>query len=86
MAAMFDSGEVDFNKANEVQAPSMGRAIDHFGLEVKGLEAFCKKLEAAGVKFDTAYHVVPGTGIKSAFITDPVGARIELTEGLTAAR
>jgi catechol 2,3-dioxygenase-like lactoylglutathione lyase family enzyme len=82
MAAMFSSGEVDFNKAAEPQAPTKGRAIDHFGLEVRGLEAFCKKLEAQGVKFDTPYHVVPGTGLKSAFITDPVGGRIQLTEGL----
>ncbi len=83
-AAMFESGEVDFNKGAEAQAPSKGRAVDHFGLEVKGLEAFCKKLEAQGVKFDTPYHVIPGTGVKSAFLTDPVGARIELTEGLAA--
>ena len=84
MNAMFESGEVDFNKAAEAQAPTRGRAIDHFGLEVKGLEAFCKKLEAEGVKLDTAYHAVPGTKLKSAFITDPVGARIELIEGLAA--
>ena len=82
-AAAFTSGEVDFNKATEPQAPSKGRAVDHFGLEVKGLDAFCKKLEAAGVKLDTPIHPVPGTGAKSAFITDPIGGRIELTEGLT---
>jgi catechol 2,3-dioxygenase-like lactoylglutathione lyase family enzyme len=82
MAAMFERGEVDFNKAAEAQAPTSGRAIDHFGLEVKGLEALCKRLEAEGVKLDKAFHVIPGTKIKSAFITDPVGARIELIEGL----
>jgi catechol 2,3-dioxygenase-like lactoylglutathione lyase family enzyme len=84
MAAMFERGEVDFNKAAEAQAPTSGRAIDHFGLEVKGLEALCKKLEAEGVKIDKAVHAIPGTKIKSAFITDPVGARIELIEGLAA--
>ena len=82
MAAMFERGEVDFNKAAEAQAPTSGRAIDHFGLEVKGLEALCKKLETEGVKIDKAVHAIPGTKIKSAFITDPVGARIELIEGL----
>jgi catechol 2,3-dioxygenase-like lactoylglutathione lyase family enzyme len=85
VAAKFTNGEVDFNKANEAPAPSKGRAIDHFGLDMKGLEAFCKKLEAAGVKLDTPVHSLPGTSIKSAFITDPVGGRIELTEGLAAA-
>jgi catechol 2,3-dioxygenase-like lactoylglutathione lyase family enzyme len=84
MAAMFERGEVDFNKAAAAQAPTKGRAIDHFGLEVKGLEALCKKLEAEGVKVDTAVHAKPGSKIKSAFITDPVGARIELVEGLAA--
>ncbi len=83
-AALFDSGEVDFNPAAQAQAPTRGRAIDHFGLEVKNLEAFCKKLEADGVKFDTPYHAVAGSGLKSAIITDPVGARIELLEGLPA--
>ena len=38
----------------------------------------------AGVKFDTAYHAVPGTGLQRAGITDSVGARIVLTEGLAA--
>jgi len=84
MAAMFERGEVDFNKAAQAQAPTSGRAIDHFGLEVKGLEALCKKLEAEGVKVDTPFHTVPGTTIRRAFITDPVGARIELIEGLPA--
>ena len=26
--------------------------MDHIGFEIDGLEAFCKKLEARGVKFD----------------------------------
>jgi catechol 2,3-dioxygenase-like lactoylglutathione lyase family enzyme len=82
MAAMFERGEVDFNKVAEAQAPTRGRAIDHFGLDVNGLEAFCRNLEAEGVKLDTPYHAIPGTKMKSAFITDPVGARIELIEGL----
>ena len=29
-----------------------GRAIDHIGFEVKNLEAFCRKLEATGLKLD----------------------------------
>jgi catechol 2,3-dioxygenase-like lactoylglutathione lyase family enzyme len=84
MAAMFERGEVDFNKAAEAQAPTRGRAIDRFGLEVKGLDALCKTLEAEGVKCDAGSRAVSGSRVKSAFITDPVGARIELTEGLPA--
>ena len=84
MAAMFERLEVDFNKAAQAQVPSRGRAIDHFGLEVKGLDAFSKKLEAAGLKLDSAIQVIPGTKIRRVFITDPVGARIALIEGLPA--
>ena len=29
-----------------------GRVLDHIGFEVKNLEAFCKKLEASGIKLD----------------------------------
>ena len=61
-----------------------GRTIDHIGFEVKNLEAFCKKLEARGIKFDVAYRDVPSVGLKAAFITDPSGVYIELTEGYAA--
>jgi catechol 2,3-dioxygenase-like lactoylglutathione lyase family enzyme len=59
-----------------------GRSIDHIGFEVKNLEAFCKKLEANGVKLDVAYRKIPSAGISLAFLTDPFGTYIELTEGL----
>jgi len=58
-----------------------GRTIDHIGFEVKDLAAFCKKLEAKGVKFDVPYRDVPNIGLKIAFLTDPSGVYIELTEG-----
>jgi catechol 2,3-dioxygenase-like lactoylglutathione lyase family enzyme len=63
-------------------APTRGRALDHIGFEVKNLEAFCRKLEAAGIKFDMPYTKRPDLGIAIAFITDPWGTYIELTEGL----
>jgi predicted enzyme related to lactoylglutathione lyase len=59
-----------------------GRVIDHIGFEVKGLEEFVKKLEAQGIKLDRPYTPVPALGISIAFITDPWGTYIELTEGL----
>jgi catechol 2,3-dioxygenase-like lactoylglutathione lyase family enzyme len=59
-----------------------GRVLDHIGFEVKDLEAFCKKLEAGGMKFDLVYRRVPQLGISIAFLTDPWGTYIELTEGL----
>jgi catechol 2,3-dioxygenase-like lactoylglutathione lyase family enzyme len=59
-----------------------GRAIDHTGFEIRGLAAFCKQLEAKGVKFDIPYREVPALGLKIAFLTDPWGTYLELTEGL----
>jgi catechol 2,3-dioxygenase-like lactoylglutathione lyase family enzyme len=81
-SAVFDAGEVDMIKADAPQAPTKARAIDHVGFEVQGLEAFCKKLESQGVKFDVPFRDVPQIALKLAFIIDPVGTRIELTEGL----
>jgi catechol 2,3-dioxygenase-like lactoylglutathione lyase family enzyme len=59
-----------------------GRTVDHIGFEVKNLEAFCKKLEAGGIKLDVPYRKLPERGIAIAFLTDPNGVYIELTEGL----
>jgi catechol 2,3-dioxygenase-like lactoylglutathione lyase family enzyme len=82
-SAVFNGGEINMIQAPDPQAPTKGRSLDHIGFEVKGLEGFCKKLEAEGVKFETPYREMPQFGgLKLAFITDPAGTRIELTEGL----
>ena len=60
--------------------PTKGRALDHIGFEIGNLEAFCNKLEAAGVKFDQPY--AKNSDVANALITDPWGTSIELTEGL----
>ncbi len=56
-----------------------GRSLDHIGFDVKDLEAFMKKLEAAGVKVDRPYTKVTN-GAAFAFIYDPWGTYIELFE------
>ena len=61
-----------------------GRALDHIGFEVKNLEAFTKQLEAQGIKLDRPYTKVPELSIAIAFIKDPWGTNIEMTEGLDA--
>jgi catechol 2,3-dioxygenase-like lactoylglutathione lyase family enzyme len=71
-----------FRKTDTVQAATKGRSLDHIGFEVKDLEAFCKKLAADGVAFESPFRDVPGIGLKIAFLIDPAGTRIELTEGL----
>jgi catechol 2,3-dioxygenase-like lactoylglutathione lyase family enzyme len=65
------------------QAPTRGRMLDHIGFEVTNLEAFCKELEAKGIKLDRPYSRLP-SGFGLAFLTDPWGTYIELTEGLRA--
>ena len=81
-AAKIPGGEVDFLKANEAPAPTKGRTLDHIGFEIKDLDAFAKKLDAEGIKFDMPVRDIPAIGLKIAFITDPVGTYIELTQGL----
>ena len=84
-AAMIPGGEVDFLKARMPQEPTKGRSLDHIGFEVKDLAAFVKKLEADAIKMDMPYtDMTQRIGLKIAFIIDPVGTRIELTEGLAA--
>jgi catechol 2,3-dioxygenase-like lactoylglutathione lyase family enzyme len=81
-AADLPGVNLTFVPAESATAGTKGRAIDHIGFEVKDLEAFTKKLEARGIKFDVAYRKVPALGIAVAFLTDPFGTYIELTEGL----
>jgi catechol 2,3-dioxygenase-like lactoylglutathione lyase family enzyme len=66
----------------ENQVGTTGRAVDHVGFEVRNLEEFCKQLEAKGIKLTVPYRKVPALNLGIAFITDPWGTYIELTEGL----
>jgi len=57
-----------------------GRVLDHIGFDITNLEAFCKKLEAAGIKLDRPFTRNQQTGGALAFIYDPWGTYIELNE------
>jgi catechol 2,3-dioxygenase-like lactoylglutathione lyase family enzyme len=70
------------SQAGATLAPTQGRSLDHVGFEVRNLDEYVRKLEALGIALDTAPRVVPNTEIKIAFLTDPWGTRIELTENL----
>lgn len=87
--SFFPGTTVSFNPlgrgATAPLAPTKGRGIDHFGFEVKDLKAFVAKLEADGVKIDMPPHVLPNTGIMSAFVTDPWGSRVEITQNFATA-
>jgi catechol 2,3-dioxygenase-like lactoylglutathione lyase family enzyme len=77
--------DLSFGQATNVVA-TRGRVLDHIGFEVKNLEAFLKKLESEGVKIDRPYTKVPALNIAIAFIQDPWGTYIELTDGLREVR
>jgi len=67
-------------------APSRGRALDHIGFEVANLEAFCRKLQASGIRFERPFERTPGSTLAVASFTDPWGTSIELTENLAPRR
>lgn len=91
-AAMFPGGEIDFlSSAGRGGAPAApkvttkGRSLDHIGFEIKNLEEFLKKLAADGVTINMPFRdMTKNLGLKIAFITDPNGVYIELTEGLAS--
>ncbi len=77
---------LNFTDTPEATAGTSGRVIDHIGFEVEDLEAFLAGLEAKGITPDVPYREIPAAGIAIAFITDPWGTYIELTEGLDELR
>jgi catechol 2,3-dioxygenase-like lactoylglutathione lyase family enzyme len=76
---------LSFSQGKTALAPTKGRSLDHIGFDVKDLEGFTKKLEAQGIKLDEGPRLAPNGTTKVAYITDPWGTRIELTEKLAPA-
>jgi uncharacterized glyoxalase superfamily protein PhnB len=58
--------------------PPNGRAVEHLGLEVRGLDELCRRLLAAGTVFEVPYTRAGG-GAYARFV-DPWGVGVELTE------
>jgi predicted enzyme related to lactoylglutathione lyase len=75
-----------FGLAKEKPAGTQTRVLDHIGFEVAHLEAFCADLQGKGIKFDRPYTKLPNADLAIAFLTDPWGTYIELTEGLSKAK
>jgi catechol 2,3-dioxygenase-like lactoylglutathione lyase family enzyme len=73
---------MNFSPSTTPTVATAGRVVDHIGFEVKNLQEFLAKLEAQGIKPSVAYRRVDALGINIAFIVDPWGTNIELTEGL----
>jgi len=82
-AADLPGVNLTFSKADTPTTPTQDRSIDHVGFEVQGLEQFVKRLEASGITFDRPYQQSQASPTTStAFLTDPWGTQIELTEHL----
>jgi len=81
-AADLPGVNLSWREAESRPVPTKGRRLDHIGLEVSDIKAFCASLEASGLKLDMPVTPRPDLGLSIAFLTDPWGTRIELTEGL----
>ena len=73
---------LNFTKTDAPTAPTAGRVLDHIGFEIDNLPEFLKKVEAMGIKPTVTYRRIEALDIAIAFIVDPWGTNIELTEGL----
>ena len=62
-------------------ASNKGTILDRFALEVKGIDAFVKKIEGEGVKISKPVST-NADGLKTAMIIDSLGNEVELVEGL----
>jgi catechol 2,3-dioxygenase-like lactoylglutathione lyase family enzyme len=71
----------NFSNAPREAVPTKGRMLDHLGLEVSNLSAFCARLERMGTKLDRPC-TTGAAGVATASLTDPWGTSIVLTEGL----
>lgn len=75
LSSRLGGATVVFSEAAQV-APTKGRAVDHIAVETRDLATLTKTLAAAGVKLEP----VAGAKVPTAFLTDPWGTLIEVTE------
>ena len=86
-SALVPGGRVDFLPAQadaDGNGPrgSRGAAIDHIGFEVADIDAFAARMQQRGIEFDFGPATIDAIGLTIAFLTDPAGTYIEITEGL----
>jgi catechol 2,3-dioxygenase-like lactoylglutathione lyase family enzyme len=81
--ATVPGAEISIAKADKLQVPTKGRSVDHMGFEVRNIDAFVARLQAAGIKTDAPIrNSANASGLRIVYITDPWGTEIEITEGL----
>ena len=65
-----------FTKADSAPASTRGRSLDHTGIGVQDVTAFCDRVAAQGVVCEKLFNGA------AAMITDPAGVAIEVNAGL----
>jgi len=78
-AADLPGVNLTFTKSDTPTIPTRGRVLDHIGFDIKNLDEFANKLQAAGVKL-IAPVVRRPDGSALAFTQDEWGTSIELNE------
>jgi catechol 2,3-dioxygenase-like lactoylglutathione lyase family enzyme len=81
-AADLPGVNLSWKPVDQAPLPTKGRVMDHIGLEVRDIREFVKKAVEAGAKVEMPVTERPELGLTIAFIVDPWGTQIELTEGL----
>lgn len=82
LSAALPGVTLNFSAAQSPMAATTGRVYDHIGFEIKNLEEFCRQLEAQGIELTVTYRKIAALDTAIAFVTDPWGTSIELSEGL----
>ena len=98
VAALCVIGGMSSTVASAQMAPpnNLGVRLGHIHLNVQDVEAqqrfwtsnlddFVKRLDAQGVKLDAPPRQLPNSRTRVAFLTDPWGTYIEVTENLAPA-
>ena len=71
--------QMRFRAADEKQAPTRGRILDHIGFDVRNHAAFVEKIQAEGITLDEPVRTGSSGNILT-YIIDPWGTRIEIIE------
>jgi len=65
-----------FTRADSAPAPTRGRTLDHTGVGVADVDAFCERAAGLGVTCQRLF------GGAAAMLTDPAGVTVEINAGL----
>lgn len=82
LSAEIPGVNLSFTEIESSALGTTGTVLDHIGFEVTDIRATIAKLEAAGLTMDLDYREIPEANLAIAFVTDPWGVSIELTQGL----